>query len=301
MALTTLAVCIATYCRPEGLSSLLAALAEQLPTPTCDWRIVVVDNDPSGSAAVVVNQWKPRLTRDVHFDIEPQRGIAYARNRCIRRAGSVDWIVFIDDDEVPPPGWLLSLLEAQRRFGADVVIGPVVGHFEPGGRPWLRNLPHFQTHSRPAGTVIGTAATNNTLVARPLLGDAPFDVDHFNMNQSDNDCFTRLACAGAVIIWSGGEPVVAAIPLERQTLRWATRRSRLDGRSWARIQRRYHAGLWTTARVMMRGTGNFLLGGGLAVSGLLLLRRGLAARGACRVAKGVGLLGGACAPRLPPR
>ena len=301
MAVTTLAICIATYCRPEGLSSLLGALAEQLPTPTCDWRVVVVDNDPSGSAAVIVNQWKPRLTRDVHFDIEPRRGIAYARNRCVQRAGSVDWIVFVDDDEVPPPGWLLSLLEAQRRFGADVVTGPVVGRFEPGGRPWLRDLPHFQTRGGPAGTVIETAATNNTLVARQLLGDEPFDVDHFNMNQSDTDCFTRLACAGATIVWSGAEPVVATIPLERQTLRWAMRRSRLAGRSWARIQRRYRAGLSTTASLMMRGIGNVLLGGALAASALVLLRRGLAARGACRGAKGVGLLGGACAPRLPPR
>ena len=101
----------------------------------------MVDNDPAGSAAEIVNRWGAHIAHEVHFDIEPQRGIAYARNRSVRRAGSVDWIAFIDDDEVPPPGWLRSLVATQRRFGADGVSGTVVYRLAPRGRPWLASGP----------------------------------------------------------------------------------------------------------------------------------------------------------------
>lgn len=301
MALTTLAVCIATYRRPTGLRSLLVALGKQLPTPGCSWRVVVIDNDPAGGAAAIVNECRANLACPIDFDIEPQRGISHARNRSVRRAGMVDWIVFVDDDEVPPPGWLRSLLEVQRRFGADIVNGPVVGQFEPGGPAWVRGLPHFHSPSLPTGTRIETATTANTLVARPLLGDAPFDIDYFNMFGQDTDAFLRLARAGATIVWSDEEPVAATVPPGRQSLRYAVHRSAVDARNWARIDRRYRPGLKTTASLVARGLGHSVLGTAGAAVALLFLRRGEAARGACRVAKGAGLLAGACARRLPPR
>jgi glycosyltransferase involved in cell wall biosynthesis len=299
MPLTTLAVCVATYRRPEGLRSLLGALAGQLPTPGCDWHIVVVDNDAAASAAAIVREFEPLLAREIHYAVEPQRGVARARNRSVQCAGSVDWIAFIDDDEVPSPNWLASLLASQRRFGADIVNGPVVARFEPGGPSWVRALPHFRSPVLPTGTPLAEATTSNTLVARRLLGDAPFDAVHFNARGEDTDCFLRLAQDGATIVWSAEEPVVTTVPLDRQSLGWALHRSRSNARNWVRIVRRYRPGWTTTATVIVRGLSQCLIGAFSAGTGLLLFRRGQAAAGACRLAKGVGLIAGAFTRGLP--
>ena len=300
MTLTTLAVCVATYRRPEGLRCLLGALARQRPTPGCDWHVVVVDNDAAASAAAIVREFEPLLAREVHYAVEPQRGVASARNRSVQCAGCVDWIAFVDDDEVPPPNWLASLLASQRRFGADIVNGPVVARFEPGGPSWIGALPHFKSPVLPTGTPLAEATTGNTLVARRLLGDAPFDVVHFNeWGEDDTDCFLRLGQDGATIVWSAEEPVVTTVPLGRQSLGWALRRSRANARNWVRIVRRYRPGWATTATLIVRGVSQCLIGALSTGTGLLLFRRGQAAVGSCRLAKGVGLIAGAFTRRLP--
>lgn len=50
------------------------------------------------------------------------QSIALARTRALT-ACSGDYVVFIDDDEEATPKWLQHLLDAIRRFQADVVFG----------------------------------------------------------------------------------------------------------------------------------------------------------------------------------
>ena len=109
-ATTCVAVCIATYRRPDGLRRLLHAL-EQLEfrvSALPSVYVVVVDNDPSvGAGFQVCNEihdfrWKLQALR------EQRKGISFARNTAMHRALELgaDAIVFIDDDEVPEPEWL---------------------------------------------------------------------------------------------------------------------------------------------------------------------------------------------------
>ena len=60
----------------------------------------------------------------MHYVHEPAAGVANARNAGMTQATG-GLIAFLDDDEEASPGWLAALIEAQRRFDADVVFGPV--------------------------------------------------------------------------------------------------------------------------------------------------------------------------------
>ena len=42
---------------------------------------------------------------------EPAPGISAGRNRALDEAGDADLLSFIDDDEVPRPGWLSALID----------------------------------------------------------------------------------------------------------------------------------------------------------------------------------------------
>jgi glycosyltransferase involved in cell wall biosynthesis len=298
---TTLAVCVATMGRRAGLESLLEGLAVQHAPPSCRWHVVVVDNDAAGSAEAVVTAARARLRLEINYCIEPRRGVAHARNRAVQMAGAVDWVAFIDDDECPTPQWLATLLDAQSRFDADVVTGPVVPHFPTLRRPWIARLPRFNSACHPTGTRRPLATTGNALAARRLLGETPFDGEHFRDGGEDTDCFLRLARGGAVIVWAADAVVAHCVPPERQTVRWLTGASYRAAREWTRIERRYSPRRSTELRRGIRGLGHIVIGAGLVLAGSVQRRPERVAGGLSRTAVGAGQLVGLGRRRPPPR
>ncbi|MFY8155107.1 MAG: glycosyltransferase family 2 protein, partial [Hyphomicrobiales bacterium] len=108
-----------TFRRPA--SAVAAARSALAQTCSAAFEIVLVDNDPAGSAMMPLRALTdPRVTV-VH---EPSAGVANARNAGLRVAHG-DLIAFLDDDEIAPPSWLGALLRVQKHSGADVVFGPV--------------------------------------------------------------------------------------------------------------------------------------------------------------------------------
>jgi len=70
--------------------------------------------------------------------VEKQQGIPHARNRAIDEAMNSDFLIFIDDDELPLPGFLHAAFRALDVEGADCVGGRVKVVFDAMPRPsWL--------------------------------------------------------------------------------------------------------------------------------------------------------------------
>ena len=133
------AICISTFRRQKLLRELLNGIGKlsfrKVSPP--ELAIVVVDTpDQTGSVQKVCETVS--LPWPIKYVVEPRRGLTYARNRAIAEAGSVDFVAFIDDDEVPSPEWLDELLWAQAEFSADVVSGPVSPHYGPGVAGWIK-------------------------------------------------------------------------------------------------------------------------------------------------------------------
>jgi len=122
---TRVAIAVITFRRPALLKALLDSLLAQEVPPEYEVRIIVVDNDDEGSATDVI----ARAAKDGRYPVEaaaePEPGIPFAREKSVQLAWDDDALIFVDDDEVAPPGWLAELLRAWRSTGADVVTGPV--------------------------------------------------------------------------------------------------------------------------------------------------------------------------------
>jgi predicted dehydrogenase/GT2 family glycosyltransferase len=117
-----MSVVVPTFERPGPLATLLEALAcQRLPRDA--FEVIVVDDSGAGSIADIVHAFADRL--DVRLLVEPHRGCAGARHAGSTRATG-SHLVFIDDDCVPEPGWLLELRRACLAHPGAAVGGAVL-------------------------------------------------------------------------------------------------------------------------------------------------------------------------------
>jgi len=265
------AVCIITYHRPEGLKRLLEGLdaltfRDESVEPSV--KIFVVDNDPAGSARAVFERERSGLKWSTEYDIEPNRGIPYARNRAISLAArsGADFVAFVDDDEVPHSYWMDELLRVQRSCEADVVYGAVVPRFEEGVPSWVVEGKFFEHTFVRAGYETGhpleLADTNNVLVRSNVFEEMGnnFDERFALTGGSDTHFFMRVFRAGYSIAWAPDAVVDDQIPASRANAGWILQRAYRLGntRSLCELDLRTAPASWVAPAV--KGTGRILQG-----------------------------------------
>jgi glycosyltransferase involved in cell wall biosynthesis len=280
----TAAISIATYKRPKLLAQLLASLESM--TTASSFRVIVVDNDPDGSAREVAAS----STLDVDYLVEAKAGIAAARNAGLERLRDSDeYIVFVDDDEVVIESWLDLLIETCLRNDADIVAGPVISVFEPDTPRWIIRGRFIQRARFRTDDLILSPATNNTLVrVRLLRAAAPLRFDEsFSMTGgSDTDFFRRLAPLKPRMVWCDEALVYEDVPPQRSTFRWIWRRGIREGNVSGRMKLRHQS------RQKLFVEGAFRVGyGGALQLGQILLLRGLQARSVAYITRGIGWIG----------
>jgi GT2 family glycosyltransferase len=113
-----ISVVVPTFRRPAVLQRTLAALlaVEEGSGP---FEVIVVDDGSGDETPRVVEAMADTRLR---LFTQPNRGVAAARNLGVRHAAG-DLIVFIDDDIVVPPSFLLAHLETHRRFPGALING----------------------------------------------------------------------------------------------------------------------------------------------------------------------------------
>lgn len=287
------ALAVITYRRPELLAGLLASLqAQELADPQA-WsvRIVVVDNDADASARTVVaastGPW------GIAYAVEPDPGIPAARQASVGLCTADDAVIFVDDDEVAPPGWLERLLGSWRRTGADVVTGPVQGILPADAPAWARHSDVYSSVGKHrTGDELDKAYTNNTLVSRRVLDSVTpaFDPAFRFTGSSDLHFFLRVRAGGFRIVWDDEAVVHEIVPTSRLTRGWLVRRAFRSGAGDS-ISRRLIMPGWKGAAVSVA------LGAARIANGIVLVVLGLASparriKGLRRLVSGLGSLAG---------
>lgn len=222
------AVIVPTLRRPESLERALRSLFAQTGVADRVSAIVVVDNDPIGSAAATVEALRPRSPWRLAYVHAPRPGVATARNAGLA-ATDAPLIAFLDDDEAASPGWLAALLQAQADTGADAVFGPITGR-APDAAPWLKPwLERFFGREGPArtGLIDQPHGCGNSLMARAsaLPGPAPFDAGADQAGGEDDALFAALAARGGRFGWAADAWVEEFAPAHRATLNYALARA----------------------------------------------------------------------------
>ncbi len=235
MAKNDVDVCVVTYKRLALLRGLLDSLGRQ-KLRGVRARIIVVDNDPEGSARAVVKAFARKSRRPVVYDVEPTPGVSYVRNRALAHVRA-PYFAFLDDDETAHPDWLWTLLKALQAHGADAAFGRVEMVFPEGTPSWARRFYLFHPSPTPTGTRVERGSTNNVLVRTAALGTPPlrFDPAFAWSGGEDTDFFFRLHLNGRRLIRCWEALVYDYWPLERLRAGWMCRRRFRAGQNFTRV------------------------------------------------------------------
>lgn len=288
-AFAEVAVLIPTMRRPQMLTRALRSVFAQEGVDGRLAQIVVIDNDPTGSAAETVEALRSESPCPLVYRHEPRPGVATARNAGL---GCTDapLIAFLDDDEAAEPVWLSRLIEAHQALGADVVFGPIHGRV-PEGTGWASAyLERFFGREGPAETRLIDHAygCGNSLMVREtaLPGVAPFDPAADRSGGEDDALFQALKARGGRFGWAADAWVHEFAPPHRANMRYALARAFAYGQSPSQLAARDGKPL-AIARWMVIGAGQAVVWG-LAALALTLMGKPRRAEMMDRAARGLG-------------
>lgn len=293
MSRPALVIGILTFRRPAQLAELLALLPAQIDdvADLADASVLVVDNDPDGSAREVV-----AAAAGVRYVHEPVPGIAAARQRCLDETNAADLLQFIDDDEIPEEGWLRFLVKAWLDYGRPAAVaGSVLPCFSGEPDRWILAGGFFTRRRPPTGTRLRAAPTSNLLIdlnQTRALG-VHFD-PRLGLRGGEDTLFTsQLAARGGRIIFCRESAVHDLVPADRATRSWVLRRAWHHGATTTHIELLDTTGRGRRAIIRMRrafgGLARWMLGSVRALIGHLMGDQARHAKGLRLQQRGAGM------------
>lgn len=215
-------IVIPTFQRPgPAVEAARSALAQAADVA---FEVVVVDNDPVGSALGPLRALAgPRLVV-VH---EPRAGVANARNAGVRASRGA-FIAFLDDDEIAPDAWLSELMRVQRACAAEVVFGPVRTRLSAPPREHEDYFNAFFARDprHDEGLITDVYGCGCSLIRRAALPSAaPFSESRNEIGGEDDLLFQTLKSAGARFAWAPRAWVWETPEPSRVTLAYTLRRA----------------------------------------------------------------------------
>ena len=227
-----LTIAMLTYRRNDYLAQVIPELLAQADD-VCDAQttasVLIVDNDPQAGARAVVEAARAALageqpqtaeppeqavlsepsgsadsdkaTSRLVYVHEPEPGIVAGRNRALSQAHGSDALIFIDDDEIPSPGWLKALVSTWRAQGCAAVTGPTPPTFEVDPSAWVVASGAFDSWEAADGAQVRSADTGNLLLDLAVVEDLGLRFDpRYGLTGGEDSLFTRqLTRAGGVI------------------------------------------------------------------------------------------------------
>jgi len=300
-----LAIAILTFQRNSELREHLPHIVEHARLLNAERHgqvvasVIVVDNDPSGSAREVIED----LRLGVRYVCEPTPGIAAARNRAVDEAAGMDLLVFIDDDERPLPGWLPSLIDVWNTSRPAAVPGRVLPRYKATPNRWLLAGGFFDRPVRATGTRMPAAAAGNLLLDLRQIRESGLRFEEpFGPTGGEDSLFgKRLVQRGYKIVWCHESAVEDVVPPSRLTREWVLRRMWSQGNLISLIDCYIAESRVQQARVRAyraaAGAALITLGVGRTVRGCLTGQISDRARGLGTIYRGGGMLAGACGYR----
>lgn len=180
---------IPTRHRTPDLRNCLAILSSQLPGDGSVGIHVCDDGDDETTGRMVKGEFP-----HVSCQKGPRRGPGANRNAGVR-ATSSGWLIFVDDDCHPRPGFIGAYLAAIRSLGSDtdvVLVGPTVRCGE--GRDSLL----FEAPHNPLGEGGLPPSCNFSMTRGLFLKSGGFD-ERFRYSFEDIEFFARLTQTGVPI------------------------------------------------------------------------------------------------------
>lgn len=127
-----LTVAICTYNGQYRLGEVLEKLSHQYNHKNISWEILVIDNNSQDRTKDCVTDYQKKCAGkiDIRYTLEPNQGLAFARQHAVEKAKG-KLVGFIDDDNIPSSNWLEAAYTfAQQHPEAGAFGSHIQGEFE---------------------------------------------------------------------------------------------------------------------------------------------------------------------------
>lgn len=222
-------VIILTFHRPNDALSAVRSVLRQTNAPT--FEIILMDNDKDASAktaAEILAQEAQALNINFIYAIEPNAGVANARNSAVKLANG-KYIAFLDDDEVAFENWLCELDKAQKQTDAEVVFGPIEARFQHGSEEPLEYFKAFFSRISDAetGFIKKVYGCGNSYIKKSILDEMPLPFNPVTNETGGEDDYlwADIAQRNGRFAWSKNAWVYEDVPKARATWDYLRRRA----------------------------------------------------------------------------
>ncbi len=257
--MTRIAVYVCTYKRNEPLARLLGTLqiAADAVASQAEVGVVIVDDNPDGRAAEVVDQFDHHFALGLHYRHAGSQNISIARNTGLDAASQMgDWVAMTDDDIMVPEDWFVEHLALQERTSADATTGPLLLQFPEDASSWIHDEPfdRFGLLDFEEDASVPICATGNSMLRASFLLDNPdirFDPELGVLGGEDMVFYRAAVGRGLKCHFSTRTAVFEVEPHERSTLKYQLGRAMWMGNTQYLTNQR--SGDATKNRLFLRG------------------------------------------------
>jgi len=242
-----LTVLMATHNGAETIGRTFDAL-ESLIEPRGGWKLVVVNNASSDATDEIVRSRRERLP--LEYLAEPRLGKPAALNTGLEHIAG-DLVVFVDDDVVTRPDWLVEWRRVADEYpSCSVFGGAIVPEFETQPPPWLGRtnwslmLYSATTPERAEGPMSGDAmevfgpnmAVRVEVIAKGNRFDEKFMAGSSALLGDETDFLDRAVEQGFRVCFAPTTSVLHIVNSRQVTWRWMLRRFYRHGRTMRVIE-----------------------------------------------------------------
>lgn len=234
---------LATRGRQKMLQAALQSIqALQVPDGV-SVRVVVVENDAVEASRKVVET--TIKDHELIYALEPEIGIASARNRVVELAKQVgaDVLLFFDDDEMVAPDWLERMIAAWLSGQGLLIGGPVRIHFDwtPQSRyrAFMQRaiMHHYSKRERTTARIFAKGgsdlvSTNNCLIDMSLFTVYGLSYSTQYHSGSDKRFYQDVYALGLKTGWVPEAAVNDSWPRDRTSLRYNFFRASEQEKTW---------------------------------------------------------------------
>ena len=249
MTSPSLSIIIPTFQRPEDLLYAARSVFSQTLLSKIQCTLIIVDNDPAGSAAQNIEILRVEAPANLSFVSahEPRAGVSNARN-CAMELVTSDLIAFLDDDQSAANNeWLEILYKLHLDLKPTVVFGSLITVLPESVEQHHTYFKKFfgrEDHS-PRGFIEHFHGGANTLIDMSQLPEKRpiFDETWNDSGGEDDALFVMIKENGGTFAWEPDASVYERVPERRANLNYTLRRAMAYGQgptNIALIKKKYH-------------------------------------------------------------
>ena len=228
-------LCCCTCKRPKMLTETLKSINKLFLPTNKRVEVLICDNDENETGKKAIESLTTLLKLPIHYVVEKQRGICFARNKVLEEAIKLNasHILFFDDDEILSENCLMEhIFLYETNPYAFISSGPTKNKFIDNlPKHITKNFVFKQKTSKKTGLKRDYCACGNVFFPISIAKEYKlrFSSEYIFMGGEDGDFFKKASNLGFTIIWNNEAIIYEMISKSRGNIKWILNKCYYNG------------------------------------------------------------------------